>query len=339
MVYVGMDVHQKSTTFCFFDPDREAVAAVRHIIAGAHKGLEPFKGECRVAYEVGTQAQWVAGVVRPLAAEVQVANPSKIPWLFRDRTKTDRYDARKLATLLFLDQIPQVHLPSPDVSAWRALINHRRTLVKRRTMSKNQVRNILRAFACRCPYRSCWYGRGYLWLTSVRLDDVRDLMLRHLLEDINDLNKRMAAVEASLDTIASDHPHVKLLQTIPGIGPRTAEALVAFTDQVGRFRNRKRFASYFGMTPKEDSSGLVRRHGRISKRGPSVVRWVLIEGAHSAIRHCPALRRFYRQVEHGRSGRKKRAIVAVGRKMLNIAYGMMRDGTPFDESRVMRAVA
>ena len=344
MVYIGMDVHQQSTTFCFFDPaaakDRQYRAVTRPTTAEAIRGvLQPYDGQCQVAFEVGTQAQWVASIVRPLASEVQVANPSRIPWLFRDGRKNDAIDARKLATLLYLGQLPQVHLPSADVSAWRALINHRRTLVERRTRTKNQIRSILRTFACRCPHKSCWSRVGQAWLRSLTFDAARDMMMRTLFDELTFLQEKLSQVEHQLDAIAASQRKVALLQTIPGIGPRTSEAIVAFSDGPARFPDRKRFASYFGMTPTEDSSGLIRRHGHISKRGPSVVRWVLNEAAHQVIRRCVVLRTFYTRVHRGRRDRRKKALVAVGRKVLTIAYAMMRDDVPFDETRVARMAA
>jgi transposase len=126
---------------------------------------------------------------------------------------------------------------------------------------------------------------------------------------------------------------------VPGVGPRTAEAIVAFTDLVGRFSNRKQFASYFGVTPTEDSSGLIQRHGHISKRGPSVVRWLLVESAHRVIARCPVLRAFFDRVHRGQKNRYKKAIVATGRKVLTICYGMMRDQTAFDARKVVRSAA
>jgi transposase len=262
-----------------------------------------------------------------------------MPWLFRDGRKNDRLDARKLATLLYLKQLPQVHLPSPDVSAWRALINHRRTLVKRRTILKNQIRSILRAFGHLCPYKSCWTRVGKAWLLSLTFDDARDWMIQSLLEELRLADERIADLERQLDTIAETQPKVALLRTIPGIGPRTAEAIVAFTDRVDRFANRKRFASYFGMTPTEDSSGLMRRHGHISKRGPSVVRWLVVEAAHRVIARCPALRTFFDRIHRAKKDRYKKAIVATGRKVLAVCYGMMRDQRPFDPEKLLRKTA
>jgi transposase len=339
-----MDVHQSSTTFCLFDPTADKAQQYRTVTRPTTREaiegvLGPHERRCQVAFEVGTQAQWIARIVRPLGEEVQVANPSQIPWLFRDGRKNDRLDARKLATLLYLKQLPTVHLPAADISAWRALINYRRTLIKRRTRTKNQIHAVRRAFGYRCPHKSCWTRVGQTWLRSLTFDDARTLMVHGLLDELAFIGERIAEVERQLDAIAVTQPNVALLRTIPGVGARTAEAIVAFTDLVDRFPDRKRFASYFGMTPTEDSSGLVQRHGHISKRGPSVVRWVLTEATHRVVARCPVLRAFFTRVHRGKKDRYKKAIIATGRKVLSICYGMMRDQTPFDAGKVMRSAA
>ncbi len=344
MINVGMDVHADKTVFDLFDPDVEPGRQHRHATAattveGLRGILAPLQGQCRVAFEVGTQAQWIASVVRPLAAEVQVANPSQIPWLFRAGRKNDRLDARKLATLLYLQQLPTVHLPPADVSAWRALINHRRSLIKRRTMIKNQVRALLRSFNQRCPHKSCWTRVGRTWLRSLTLDAARDVVLSGLLAELDFVEGRRVRVEQQLEALAASHPLVALLRTIPGVGPRTAEAIVAFADDIRRFRDRKRFGSYFGMTPTQDASGRIDRHGHISKRGPSVVRWVLIEAVHRIIQHCPALRTYFERIRRDRKDRYKKALVATGRKVLVIAFAMLRDGQAFDARRVLSPAA
>lgn len=336
MVNVGMDVHQHKTVCELFDPAtgerrQKTVPTTR---AGLTSVLEPFKGQCRVVYEVGTQAQWVASVVRPLAAEVHVANAARIPWLFRDGRKNDRNDAHKLVTLLHLNELPTVHLPAAEISAWRALINHRRKLIQQRTTSKNSIRSILRAFACRCPQRNLWTGRGMTWLKSLELDVSRALMMRVLIDQVTLLSMQIMDVHKQLDDIAQKHPNVALLRTIPGIGPRTAEAVVAFADDIKRFRDRKRFASYFGMTPALDSSGGRGRDCHISKRGPSVVRWVLIEAAHQTVRRCPAIRAIHHRLGRHKKERRKKAIVGVGRKLLTIMFAMLRDQTAYSPDRV-----
>lgn len=206
-------------------------------------------------------------------------------------------------------------------------------------MAKVQIRTILRAFQQACLYKNCWSKRGITWLRSLTFDAARDLMIRTLLEELEFLDRQLRTIEGQLDEIARSRPQVQRLRTIPGVGPRTAEAIVAFADGAERFRDARRFASYFGLTPTLDASGGVERHGHISKRGPSVVRWVLIEAAHQTIRRCPALRAFYDRVRQGKKDRGKKAIVAVGRKVLTIAYAMMRKGVAFDAEKLARSAA
>jgi len=344
MVLIGMDVHKDSTVFCLFDPAAEPARQYRHVTApttceGIESVLRPLGGRCRVVFEVGTQAQWVASIVRPLAVEVVVANPSLIPWIFRSGRKNDKIDSRKLVNLLHLGQVPRVHLPPLEVSIWRSLINHRRSQIKRRTMIKNQIRAILRSEALRCPHKSLWTRKGECWLRSLTFDAARRVMLDGLLEDLAMVDKQRQRIEDQLDAIARTQPAILLLRTIPGIGPRSAEAIVAYTDVVSRFGNRKQFASYFGMTPTQDASGLINRHGHISKRGPSVVRWVLVEAILQVIRHCSVFRAYFERIVRGKPERRKRAVVATGRKLLTVAFAMLRDQVPFDPARVRMAAA
>src|SRR5262245_17638486 len=220
MICVGMDVHQNFTVFCLFDPAASREDAYRTVtrpttVEGLESVLRPLGGQCRVAFEVGTQAHWIASIVRPLAQEVQVANPSRMPWLFRDGRKNDRLDARKLVTLLFLNQLPTVHLPQADVAAWRSLVNHRRSLMKRRTILKNQIRSVLRTFGLRCPHKSCWTRLGRSWLAEQTFDAVRNVIVRGLEQDLDALTERIEQMETQLDAIAAKHPAVALLQTIP----------------------------------------------------------------------------------------------------------------------------
>ena len=344
MIFVGMDVHYKTTTCCLFDPLRPAEQQYRFVTCettahGIGQVLSPLGGDCKVAFEVGTQTQWVASIVRPLAREVQVANPSRIPWLFRDGRKNDRLDARKLAILLHMDQLPKVHLPSGAVSHWRSLINFRRSLVQQRTAIKIRVRALLRARGLRYGRRNLWTRVGMMWVGEQVTDDVGHLMATSLLVELQAKNAQVLTVEKQLEQIARQHPGVDVLQSIPGIGPRTAEAIVAYADDVRRFARGRQFASYFGLTPTEDTSAGVVRRGHISKHGPSVVRWLLVEATHQVVRCCPAFAAFFARVHRGDKNRKKKAIVATARKILTVVFGMLRDGTIFDPNQVMGEAA
>ena len=339
MIFAGMDVHHKTTTICLFDPsapedDQFAFKTVETTGQGLRRVLGPLGGQVHVAWEVGPQAQWIASLVRPWAASIQVANPSQIRWLFRDGRKNDRLDAKKLATLLYLKQLPLVHLPSPEVSYWRSLINYRRALVQQRTAVKARIRTMLRSHGLGYFKPNVWTRAGRAWLASLPLESSQALMMRMLLDDVNRKDEQIKETEKRLDELAKAHSAVTLLRTIPGIGPRTAEAIIAYADEIARFRDRKAFTSYFGMTPTEDTSAAVVHRGHISKHGPGVVRWVLGQATYRVLGLCPAFRTFFEQVYRNQPGRKKIAVVATGRKILSVIFGMPRDGKPFDPRRV-----
>ena len=111
--------------------------------------------------------------------------------------------------------------------------------------------------------------------------------MRSLLVRLTFAQRQLREIERELERLSVTQPAVALLRAISGIRPRTAEAIVAFTRRVDPFANRKRYASYPGMTRTEDSSGRVQRHGHISKRGPSVVRWVLTEALQPGAAELP----------------------------------------------------
>lgn len=340
VVYIGLDVHKKSTTVCVLEPAvaeaarRERTWTIPTAAGAFQRLLAPLADRCHVVFEVGPLAQWLYRVLQPWALRIQVANSSQVPWLFRSGHKNDRLDAHKLATLLYLDQVPQVYLPAPEIAGWRSLINERRSLVRKRTMVKNQLRALLTMHQRTCPQRSCWSKAGRQWLAEQVYEGVYLGTWQRLLRQLAELDRQVAELESQLDGIAGGHAGVALLRTIPGIGPRSAEAIAAFTADVRRFADRKHFVSYFGVVPTEDSSGERVRRGRISKRGPSVVRWVLIAGVRSAVRHCPAVRQYYERIARGRSDRRKKAMVATARKLLAICFGMLRTGEVFDPQRL-----
>jgi len=157
------------------------------------------------------------------------------------------------------------------------------------------------------------------------------------MEQLNLLDGQVKRVTEYLDVYLSKKAGGGLLMSIPGVGPRTAEAVLAYTDDIRRFGSSKEYCSYFGLTPRLDESGTSRRLGHISKLGPSVVRWVLCESSWKVVRKSKAMRAFYEKVmSNGQAGRKKIAIVAVCRKLLSIMRAMMLTGEMFNEQLVCR---
>lgn len=178
--------------------------------------------------------------------------------------------------------------------------------------------------------------RSFTREADIGSEELWRMNLCNLLDELQLLERQLLGVTKYLDGYLDRQPGGKLLMSIPGVGPRTTEAVLAYTDDVSRFKRSKQYCGYFGVTPKLDESGTSRRLGHISKQGPSVVRWLLCESSWKVICKSRALRAFYERVMCGQAGRKKIAIVAVARKLLSIMRAMQITGELFNEELVCR---
>jgi transposase len=156
----------------------------------------------------------------------------------------------------------------------------------------------------------------------------RDLWL----DELDLLTKQIRRMEQELDRIASASPAVALLQTIHGIGPRTAEAVAAYIDNPHRFRNAKAVGAYFGLVPSQDQSGTTNRLGHITKEGPATVRKLLTEATWHAIRLSPTIKATFERIHHGDRERRKIALVATSHALVRAMYAMLRDNKPWRET-------
>ena len=163
MHYVGLDVHARRSSLCVLDADGKAVKRME--VRGTWPVLlervardvpRPFS----VCFEASCGYGYLHQRLSALAERVAVAHPGKLRLIFRAKRKNDRVDAEKQAKLLYLDQVPQVHVPGAGVRAWRGLIELRRKLVGRRTAVKSQLRALLRGAGSATPRRARRCGRG-----------------------------------------------------------------------------------------------------------------------------------------------------------------------------------
>ena len=253
------------------------------------------------------------------------------------KQKHDRGDALKAAQLSAVNQLSLVHVPQIEVRQWRALIAYRHHLVRRRTKIKNHIRDLLLREGQLLPRgRSAWTQVGMAALEAmvkpfleVSLDELWRGELGVELAQLKELQEQISAVEAKLNDIAAADARVQLLRTIPGVGPRLAEAVVTMFDDPNRFATAGQVSSYIGMVPKQFDSGETRRSGRITRHGHRLVRSLLVEIAWAALRHNAWARECFQRISGGKPSRKKIAVVAVGRKLLVRCWGMLRHQTPW----------
>lgn len=332
MFYVGLDVHSRKMSVCILDENGKRIKELELSgdVSRLLAELTRIRGEFRVCYEAscGYGSLYDRLVKLPNVRQILVAHPGQVRLIYRSKKKNDRVDARKLASLLFLNQVPPVHVPSAEGRAWRAMIEFRRKLVDRQTMVKNELRAVLRTHGIAGPYRKqLWTRKGMAWLTELELPTALARIQRDcLLDELSKGQRRIKDVEKELNSIGDAHPGVRLLRTIPGVGPRTAEAVMAYIDQPKRFERSKQVGCYFGLVPCQDQSANVNRLGHITREGPSVVRKLLTEAAWQGIQRSPEIRAFFERVQRGDPRRKKIALIATAHWLVRVMFAMLRSG-------------
>ena len=330
MWFVGLDVHQRSSAVCILDGNGKAVKRVqiRGHCSKVVEMLEALRHRFAVCYEASCGYGWLYDRLRRVAARVVVAHPGHLRLIFRSKKKSDRVDAEKLAKLLFLDEVPTVYVPSIDVRSWRKLIEFRHRLVGKRTRVKNGLRALLRGHGVMAlSGRRLWTVKGRSWLGEVEFPTPQAALQRDLLlDELASYDAQLVRVEKELNAIAREHPGVYLLETIPGVGPRTAEAVMAYIDNAKRFSRNKKIGSYFGLVPCQDESAGLNRLGHITRQGPATVRKFLAEAAWQGIRRSEHIREYFERIERKDRKRRKIALVATAHYLARVMQAMLSTG-------------
>lgn len=333
MLTIGLDTHLRTSTLVILDEHGRQVKA--RTIRGDWRDVVAFVKSLERSFQLVFEASCGYGPLHdalaklPGARRIVVAHPGRLRLIFRSKRKNDRIDAQKLAKLLYLDEAPAAHVPNVDGRAWRELIEFRRRSVDQRTRIKNGLRAMLRSHGVSVPraHRNLWTKRGRAWLAALDLPtSIAALRRDLLLGELAHIESVIAQTTAALDRIADQHTGVKLLRSIPGVGPRTAEAMCAYIDDVKRFSKINRVGAYFGLVPSQDASAGVNRLGHITREGPATARRLLVEASWQVIRRDGSMRAWFDRVAAGKPERRKIALVAVAHKLARCMGAMLRTG-------------
>jgi transposase len=350
---IALDLGKYKTVCCVMDVPTRAHAFETIEMSPAHvhdlvvRHVTDAPADTLVAFEACDCAGWVHDVTAALGTSVIVVNANDERWRWRRvKRKTDRDDALKIARLAALDQLGAVHMPDPPARQRRRLMIHRRSVVSRRTQSRNAVRSIFsqQGIALARGGKQ-WTAAGVAQLRAharplAACADVNDLWRGRLqveLDLIAATDAQLKLLDAKLDELSTDDPRVALLRTFKGVGPRLAEAVVLYLDDPSRFASAAAVASYAGLVPRQIESGTMRRFGHITGRGPGLLRSLLVEAAWTVYRCHDWARAFVDHVSAGGKARRKLAIVALARRVLIICWGMLKTNTPFRAPRAAAA--
>jgi transposase len=332
--YVGLDVHKRFIEVCILDGSGKPI--YRGQVGCQREELVAFvktrlkRGDC-VALEATTNTWPVVGILRPFVKEVVVGNPLKTKAIAEAKVKTDKVDAEVLAQLLRCNYLPSVWQPDDRTRQLRSWITHRKALMTQRARLKNQVQGLLGRLLVTSPFKLLWTKKGLAWLHSVELPIHERLVLDSQLRQLVIMEQELKALDEQLAEAARGEPQVPLLMTIPGVNYVVALALLAALGDISRFQDGDQAAAYLGLAPLTRQSGNRCYHGHITKAGSSQTRGLLTQSAQHASRHPGPIGAFFRRL----AKRKNRnvAIVAVARKLVTIAFLMLKNNEPYRYAR------
>lgn len=334
-VYVGVDFHVNTQTVCWMDTadgeiHQRTLDHQREDVAAFYRQWTP---PATVGVEASGYAQWFHRLVEERGHRLLVGDAHAIRRFARRRQKNDRRDAELLLDLLLHGDFPAVHLPPPASQEVLRLLRHRQRLMRMRTMLKNSVQAVALNHRLVCG-PSLFTAGGRATLAARPLSVAEDWQRRDGCELLDQIDRRIAALNGELERRAVADPRVQRLRTHPGVGRLTALAMVHALEPVARFDRSRRIAAYCGLDPRERSSGETVRTGGITKQGNRLLRTLLVEAAWSTIRpgQEAELRRFYFHLlaHHKPAGV---AITAVARKLALRLYCLLREGIDYDEFR------
>jgi transposase len=332
-VYCGVDFHSRRQTVCYCNTtDGEVkVKDLHHYDDNVRSFYEQFRNEeVIVGYETSGYARWFEQMLFELGIEVWVGDATEIRRLAKRRQKNDRRDAEHIFELMLKGEFPRLYRPTIKNQEIVRLLRHRNKLVKHAVMVKNSLRRILietgSIFKEALSTKKAKQKFRELELPPL-LANERDKWLELLIQ----LEQQIAELEKALKKEAQSDERVQRLMTHPGIGLLTALCIVHTLGNVERFTTTRKVAAYAGLEPMEHSSGEKQRYGVISKAGNRLLRYLLIEATHVAIRSDEQLRQFFRRLK-ARRGTPK-AIIAIARKLIIRSFIMLRDEIDYAEFR------
>ena len=335
MKTMGLDLGDRFSHFVVLDEDGQVLEEGR--VATREKALRQRFSGCermRIALETGTHSAWVSRLLEDCGHEVLVANSRKLRLIYQNRRKNDRVDAMYLARLARLD--PQLLWPvkhrGPAAQKDLAILRSRDALVQARTRLINHSRGLVKSVGQRLP--SC-SSEAFSRRVIGAIPDSLEPGLLPVLEMITSLNAQIKALNRRIDVAADEvYPETKLLRQVTGVGPITSLGYVLVLEDPGRFRKSRAVGSFLGLAPGSNRSGASDPQMRITKEGDELLRRLLVGAAQYILGPFGPdtdLRRFGQRIaQRGGKNAKKRAIVAVARKLAVLLHHLWRSGEVYE---------
>ena len=321
--FIGCDVHTRNQVVAWIEEETGEIRKRRLEHAGeeVRKFYAQFPRGTVVGIEATFPAYWFERLMGELGHELWVGDAARIRASEVRYQKTDSRDAEHILDLLRTDRFPRIWVPSLGERDLRQLLVHRMKQVRARTQVKNQLHALAISQGV-CRKRKLWSAQGRAELEKLALLPWAARRRKELLESLDRLDEQVRELDRAGEEAGRARPEVALLRTHPGVGMVVSLAFVLTVGPIERFANSRKLVSYWGLNPRENSSGGRQRLGSISKQGNTMMRWLLVEAAQTAARLDPQLRRIYQRLKK----RKTSAVakVAVARRLAVRLFWMLR---------------
>ena len=322
---VGLDLGDRFSSACGLSTESGEISREWRL-ATTRQGLaRSFQGQAamRIALEVGTHSPWVSRLLTSWGHEVLIANPRKVRLIAHSRRKSDRFDGRTLARLARLD--PELLAPVRHRSAGcqedLAVLRARAALVRARTLLINHVRGAVKSAGERLP--SCSAASLSRQADSSIAERLRPT-LDPVLALVGELSDQIRGYERRLETLSERYPLSAALRQIAGVGTLTSLAFVLTLEDPARFPDSRQVGAYLGLTPGTRQSGECDPQQHITKEGDPFLRQLLVQSAHYILGpfgpDCDLRRHGLKLAQRGGKAAKKRAAVAVARKLAVVLH-------------------
>jgi transposase len=336
--FVGMDLGDLSNQICILNRDGAVLetASIDNTVIGINMFFDrfPFPQKVVVAVETGTHSPWISQVLRGRGFRVLVGNARKLRLIWKSTNKNDQRDAEMLARIARFDPelLSPVHHRSRSAHMDLTLLKARDALVRCRTSLINFVRGTSKTAGVRLP--SC---SAEAFAKSVIEQIPKDLLPAALpcVNTIAELTRKIRHLDGQIETLCTEsYPETIALRDIAGVGPLTALGFVLTLEDPNRFKKSRDVGPYLGLTPKRDQSGQSDKPLSITKAGNTYARRLLVNASQYILGpfgpDCDLRRYGMRIASRGGKVSKRKAVVAVARKLAVMMHHLWKNKTGYD---------
>jgi transposase len=329
--YIGCDTHQRYSVFVTMDEKGKVSTPVRveHDRMELRKYLKTLPAGAPVAVEAGGSWYWFVDELEAAGLKPHLANPLEAKKQMPGRMKTDKLDARGLATLLRVGTLPEVWIPSAKLRDLRGLLRTRLAMRRQATLLKNRIHAAIRRYGLReDAYRDLFSGKARVQLSIYIASMPKETRYATTQEweMLDEIEERIDRLEVRIRESIGKVGWVRLLKTMPGVGEILGATIHLEIGDVRRFPTPAHLAAYAGLVPTVHSSGGKTHFGRTSKQANHYLKWAFTEAANATVMHSDKygdqhVGQLYKRLKERKCHGK--AVTAVGRHLAEASWWIL----------------